>query len=242
MLLFKLLSPSLCYVAAYLDPSREPKFHPVHLPPLSCPPNLSGSIRCHSMFLLPFSALWPLRFDGDTLTVTVFIQVHAKNVVLDRPRMDFWGKLLETCLEEDAIFENGLGQVLHPPSHNLCHKRASKKCWWTLHFSKIEGKSDLRQKWPILNKILLPLMIAMFFCGFLVNDSFNKLFLISPKISQGDLYIIFFESTFFFDLKTWMTFASPPLLAHLPFSTITQRFLTGLEHEWPLGQGLIHTI
>lgn len=28
MLLFKLVSPSLYYVAAYLDPSREPKFHP----------------------------------------------------------------------------------------------------------------------------------------------------------------------------------------------------------------------
>ena len=104
----------------------------------------------------------------------------------------------------------------------------------SLRFGIIKGENELRQIRPILSTILLPLGDCSFFFWLPMKIPFNKPFLILPKISRGDLYTIF-ESTFFFILKTWVTFAIPPTpapsepLVHLPFSMITQRFLRVLE-------------
>lgn len=79
---------------------------------------------------------------------------------------------------------------------------------WSLYFGIIKRKNELRQRWPILSKILLP--SGDFSPSWLLmNNSFNKPVLIFLKISQGDPYTIY-KIDLLFQFETWMTFASPP--------------------------------
>lgn len=203
------VATSLYWCSCFLGPNWRTS-HPARLSPslVSTTPLWS-----HTMPSGVFAPLLSTGSSKDAPSCYCLYPSSYEDVEVDRPRIGFCGMLPETSLEVDVNSENGFWHVLRP--YPLIYKMITTdliRCIVEVCISVwSKGKMSLGGYGQFWVQFHCLLVIAISFPGFPWKILLISHFWFFPKISRGDFFYTIFKSTFFFILKTWMTFASHPV-------------------------------